>query len=530
MIPQGKGPPTAQEILDSKGGILAPWPGSPQELALRSSADIVIFGGAAGGAKTYGMLLKALYYFQDPHYRAACFRRTYKQIDHPGALIDETRQVFPRTGAEFHETRKRWTWPSGAQFQFAHLEHESNLEDWDGAQLCGVFVDQLEQFMQRALFYLQGRCRSARWQGHSQVFATCNPAGPGHWLTNLVRPWLRPAADGLGLEPDPAESGRKRWIFREGDEVRFVDSSARDVDGEPPISIAFVPATADDNPAIMENDRSYLARLNSLGYVDMLEKRKGRWGISKTVGPYAGHAIQVVPRTAVPAGLQWFRYWDLAGTEPSPKNPDPCHTAGVKGSGFRRFWSWCGVAEEEGDPMCTWWQEGDAPSDRCPACGQMSVQRGPSLVMVIDDPEWFRLAGHSKKARIRAKGTSDGLGTIQIVELEGGSMAKDAGQDYRTEVFRRGTRVVLDRPTGAKSARVSMPGAMASRGRFWIVEGPRAQDYLHALEKMDPLDVADATAGLYKYVRQYATVSDTRVEKPTVHATRTMARELDQYD
>ena len=73
--------------------ILRPQPG-PQERFLASSADIVVYGGAAGGGKTYGLLLSALRYKNVRGYNCTVFRKTYKQVFSPGGLWDETLDMY----------------------------------------------------------------------------------------------------------------------------------------------------------------------------------------------------------------------------------------------------------------------------------------------------------------------------------------------------------------------------------------------------------------------------------------------------
>lgn len=60
--------------------VLAPQKG-PQEMFLATSADICIYGGAAGGGKTFGLLLEPLRYMNNPDYNATIFRRDYTQVN-----------------------------------------------------------------------------------------------------------------------------------------------------------------------------------------------------------------------------------------------------------------------------------------------------------------------------------------------------------------------------------------------------------------------------------------------------------------
>ena len=73
--------------------VLAPQKG-PQEMFLATSADICIYGGAAGGGKTFGLLLEPLRYMNNPDYNATIFRRDYTQVTSPGGLWDSSRKIY----------------------------------------------------------------------------------------------------------------------------------------------------------------------------------------------------------------------------------------------------------------------------------------------------------------------------------------------------------------------------------------------------------------------------------------------------
>src|SRR5436189_4077436 len=71
----------------------------PQTGFLRSAADICIYGGAAGGGKTVGLVLEPMRYVSRvPGFTAVFFRRTTPQITNPGGLWDESQNFYPRLG------------------------------------------------------------------------------------------------------------------------------------------------------------------------------------------------------------------------------------------------------------------------------------------------------------------------------------------------------------------------------------------------------------------------------------------------
>ena len=66
----------------------------PQEKFLATPADICIYGGAAGGGKTYGLLLSALRYKNVKGFGCTIFRKNYKQIFAQGGLWDEAQKMY----------------------------------------------------------------------------------------------------------------------------------------------------------------------------------------------------------------------------------------------------------------------------------------------------------------------------------------------------------------------------------------------------------------------------------------------------
>ena len=91
-VPTSKSPPLPE-----------PQPG-PQETFLASDADIVIFGGAAGGGKTWALLRQPLKHVGNSQFGGVVFRRTSPQIRNQGGLWDESVTLYPPQNAEPRQT------------------------------------------------------------------------------------------------------------------------------------------------------------------------------------------------------------------------------------------------------------------------------------------------------------------------------------------------------------------------------------------------------------------------------------------
>ena len=109
------------------GQTIVPQPG-PQSTFLASAADIAIYGGAAGGGKTWALLLEDLRHIHNPGFGSVTFRRSTVQIRNEGGLWDESNNLYPLVGAEPKEHVLTWKFPSGASASFAHLEHMRSEE------------------------------------------------------------------------------------------------------------------------------------------------------------------------------------------------------------------------------------------------------------------------------------------------------------------------------------------------------------------------------------------------------------------
>ena len=158
-------------------------PQPKQELFLKSSADVCLYGGAAGGGKTTALLADPLYYKHVKGFGAVQFRRTIAEITLEGGLWDESQKFYPVMGAVPNLSAHTWTFKSGAKVTFSGIQYEQDLDKWRGAQICAEYFDQLETFDQRQFFYMLTRNRSVCGV-KPYVRGTCNPQPC--WLADFI--------------------------------------------------------------------------------------------------------------------------------------------------------------------------------------------------------------------------------------------------------------------------------------------------------------------------------------------------------
>ena len=481
-------------------GKFVPIPDSPQEEALASEADITIMGGANGGGKTAYVVGAAARGIDDPGWYAALFRSTYPELRR--TLIKQSQKFYPNASDHYKSNNKVWEFPSGAEVDFSYLQHEDDKKAWDGAEITLLGFDQLEDFSQSQFTYLLGRLRSPDSKYEPRCVASCNPTGKDHWLYDFIKWWLD--EDGYA---DPDKAGVTRYFHRNGDDIQWVDGpGVLSDEGLEPMSVKFVPATVDDNPHLGDD---YKRQLASLDDVDKQQKWFGRWGVSRNDSPLASHAIQRVDEVPDDAGIP-VRYWDLADTDASADSAEQAsHTAGVRGVGLQRQWTMCQHADQETRESCSYWTQGEPESDTCPKCGHDTLDTRQRDVLLITHAAWFQLEADAKENRICAVASQDGQDTHIGFEQEGGQSGKDNVRKWKRRLLADYT-VEGDRPTGDKRSRMKLWLAMAKRGRLWVLDTPRMQDYVDALVDMEPMDVVDATSGVAKMA-----LDDDRVDGPT---------------
>jgi hypothetical protein len=256
---------------------LRPQPG-PQEHFLSSSADIAIYGGSAGGGKTYALMMEPLYHKDVPGFGAVIFRKSYKEITNQGGMWDEAAKLYAPQRAVPNRTDLYWQFPSGVKVKFAHLQHEGEVFAWHGAQVPLICFDELTSFSEHAFFYLLSRNRSVCGV-KPYMRATCNPDAES-WVACFLEWWIDPQTG----YPIPERAGVWRWFVRVGDRLVWADRK-EDLEGRGlPKSVTFIPASVYDNRILMAADPNYLANLLALPTVERERLLGGNWKVKPAAG------------------------------------------------------------------------------------------------------------------------------------------------------------------------------------------------------------------------------------------------------
>lgn len=310
----------------------------PQRMFLSTPADIAIYGGAAGGGKTLGLFMDIFRDLKTPGFNSVVFRRNGADIDKPGGLEDESKKIFyhpwihpNRKTIRYNHINKEWRFPADTRVKFGHIQYEKTLEDWYGPQICQISFDQLEQFSRKMFWHMVGRNRSTCGI-KPRMRANCNPKPDSFILKELI--WWYIAPDGYPIQE---RSGKIRWFVRTPEEKLIWANSREELEKNYsgrkrdffPLSFTFIPAKVTDNKDLMAADPDYYAKLMMLPLVERERQLHGNWKISEAAGNiFRKEWFKTI--TALPHDIdRWVRFWDLACSEVTERNPDPDKYSGV---------------------------------------------------------------------------------------------------------------------------------------------------------------------------------------------------------
>jgi len=447
---------------------IMPQPG-PQEQFLSSPADIIIYGGEAGGGKTWGLLMEPLRHVTNtPGYSATIFRATTTQITNPGGLWDASMEVYSLAGGEPTPYRHTWKWPGGGTVKMSFLEHDKDVFGWQGTELPCIMFDELTHFSSAMFWYMVSRNRSTCGV-KPYIRATCNP-DPDSWVSDFISWWID--EDGYAI---PERSGVIRWFIRHNDVIVWGDSREElqgTYPGSLPKSFTFIKASLSDNQALMTKDPGYLANLQALPRVERERLLRGNWKIRPEAGSmFPASMVNYIPGIPFEDLDVVVRRWDLAATTPSEVYPDPDATAGV-----------------------------------------LIGRRKSNGRTVIMDLQWCRKDANDVRLLIKKTAEADKkmfkkLGVMILIPQDPGQAGKDQAKSL--VAFLAGHKVITERETGDKETRAEPLSAQWNGGTVEIVAGPWNQRLISEMSsfpegKHD--DIPDAASGGFNAISGKASI------------------------
>jgi hypothetical protein len=222
------------------------------------SADLLGYGGAAYGGKSYGLLLLAYVAAQLwPGVQIAYFRRTYSELDGPGAAIQKAYEVFNGVATD-RDGGKEWTWSNGSTLYFRHCQNENDVYIYQSQQIDILLIDEATHFPWPMIDYLLTRNRASGMvkEPGFKPFAVL-PANPG----NIGHAWYAKIFD---VNKEAGEHERVKEVMNPNGKK---------------VKIFFIPAFLEDNQIGVALDPEYETRLMQRAAAIANALRKGDWKI-----------------------------------------------------------------------------------------------------------------------------------------------------------------------------------------------------------------------------------------------------------
>lgn len=317
----------------------------PQSRALESPADILFYGGQAGGGKTDLLLGAALTTQQ----HSILFRRQSVQL----TGIEERMTAILKTRDGYNSQTGVWRLPEGRVLELGSVKEPGDWMKYQGRAHDAKLFDEICHFTELQFRSLIGWMRTDRPDIRQRVICAGNPPtdAEGEWVVRFWAPWLDP------MHKNPAKDGELRWF------VTDEDGKDKEVDGPEPVMVGdelmvpksrtFIRSSVDDNlylqttgykatlQALPEPLRSQMLRGDFLaGRTDpvwqlipteWVKAAQARWTAKESKGPMTALGLDVSRGGAdkTSAARRHGNWFDVIVTAPGAVTDD-----GPKAAGF----------------------------------------------------------------------------------------------------------------------------------------------------------------------------------------------------
>ncbi len=300
----------------------------PQCAAYESKAQVIGYGGAAGGGKTDLLIGFA----GTKHYRSVIFRRVFPLLE---GIEARSREVFNPLNDEhlkdrYNESLHRWNLKGGATVRFAAVQFEKDKQNFQGRPFDFYGFDEATEFTESQVRFITGWNRSTRRGQECRVVLTFNPPmdDAGEWVVRFFAPWLDET------HSNPAKDGELRWFAMVDGEEKEVDSAPFEYKGEiiTPKSRTFFHAKLSDNVILQRT--GYAATIDAMPE-PLRSILKGKFGAYKQVDPF-----QIIPTAWVRAAQKRWLEREQPQTPLTAVGVDPSRGGNDKTGIAMRYDNW----------------------------------------------------------------------------------------------------------------------------------------------------------------------------------------------
>lgn len=252
-----------------------------QKLFFESRKLYTAYGGAKGGGKTWAVRTKALlgaYYYDG--IKILIIRKTYQELQ-TNHIEPMLRMIHPEISS-YNGALHTIYFENDSLIHFGHWNGDMVAEsEYAGQEYDWIFIDEATQFTWRAFQYIGGMLRGVN-DFPKRMYITCNPGGVGH-----------------------------RWVKRLFIDREFITGKENHEENEIPDEYMFIPATIEDNTALMESSPGYVRMLSSMPENLRNAYRYGNWdSLGGNYFPEFADGIHVIEPFAIPAHWRRYRAFD----------------------------------------------------------------------------------------------------------------------------------------------------------------------------------------------------------------------------
>lgn len=217
-----------------------------QELFINATASEVLFGGAAGGGKSYAQIIDAfLFALKYPGSKQLILRRTFRELEM--SLIRTALMLYPKNIYSYNSSSHTGRFTNGSIIDFGYCATEGDVINYQSAEFDVIRFDELTHFTEFQYTYLKSRVRGTNGYP-KQIKSSTNPGNVGHQFVKA-----------RFIDPAPPNT---EFSCKDGTRI-------------------FIPSKVQDNLFLMKSDPDYLTRLEALPEMEKRALLYGDWNVFK---------------------------------------------------------------------------------------------------------------------------------------------------------------------------------------------------------------------------------------------------------